>query len=84
MAKKLETEFADRRKIEQELAHLASFAEQDPTAIIEMDRRGALRYLNPAAEQASRRLAVQGKDPPHFRGIKARRFLSFSKSTVRL
>lgn len=69
--KKLELEFADRRKIEQELAHLASFAEQDPTAIIEMDGRGAIRYLNPAAEQAFGDLKEKGKNHPILEGLDA-------------
>jgi len=69
--KKLETEFADRRKIEQELAHLASFAEMDLGAIIELGARYELRYVNPSAEQAFVDLKEKGKAHPIFEGLEA-------------
>ncbi|HVO33553.1 MAG TPA: diguanylate cyclase [Elusimicrobiota bacterium] len=66
---KLEQEFADRRKIEQQLAHLASFAESDPNSIVELDGRNNLRYLNPTAEQVFPDLKSKGKPHPIFEGI---------------
>lgn len=49
MIGKLEADLDDRRGIERELAHIASFAEVAPNPIIETDLTGAVYYTNPAA-----------------------------------
>jgi len=39
----------ERKRVEKELAHLASFAELNPNPIIEADGNGKVTYLNPVA-----------------------------------
>src|SRR6266700_3643648 len=46
---KMVADLVDRRAIERELAHMASFSEMAPNPIIETDTTGNLRYINPAA-----------------------------------
>ena len=46
---KLEAEIVDRRQIEQELAHLASFAELAPSPIIEFITGDKIAYMNESA-----------------------------------
>lgn len=69
MTLKLEEEFVNRRKIEQELAHLASFAEQDQSSIVELSPTGDVRYMNPAAERAFADLKAKGKNHPILEGL---------------
>jgi len=47
----MEREIAERKEIEAELAHLASFPELNPIPIIEMDLAGNTSYMNPAAKR---------------------------------
>lgn len=53
----------ERKRMERELLRLASFAEQNPHPIIEMNRDGAVTYLNPAARERFPSMTTQ--DPPH-------------------
>ena len=53
----------ERKRMERELLRLASFAEQNPNPIIEMNRDGTVTYLNPAARE--RFPGVTTQDPPH-------------------
>src|ERR1019366_4307023 len=46
---KMTEDLADRREIERELAHMASFSEMAPNPIMETDTTGNLHYMNPAA-----------------------------------
>jgi PAS domain S-box-containing protein len=43
-------ETTERKKVEIELAHLASFPEQNPNPILELDEFGNVKYLNPASK----------------------------------
>jgi serine phosphatase RsbU (regulator of sigma subunit)/PAS domain-containing protein len=51
------TDISERKKTERDLRRLASFPEQNPSPIIELDLNGALTYLNPASIE-------------HFQGIR--------------
>ena len=61
LTNKFETEFAQRRQIERELAHLASFAEMDPNCILETDLEGKILYRNIVAQAEFPDLEVRGK-----------------------
>ena len=67
---KLEVDLADRRLIEHELAHMASFADMAPHPIVELNADGSVGYINPAAEQEFPMLVDQGKTHPLFEGLK--------------
>jgi signal transduction histidine kinase len=60
LSDKLEADLADRRAIERELAHMASFADMAPQPIVEINKDHSLGYLNPAAEKAFPTLTQQG------------------------
>src|SRR5436853_166672 len=60
---KFEADLADRRAIERELAHLASFAEMDPNLILETDLSGNVLYQNIAAHDAFPDLAEGSTHP---------------------
>jgi hypothetical protein len=66
---RLETELAERRKIERELAFMASIAERDPNCVIQMSGSGDLGYRNPAAEQTFPDLRTLGNRHPIFAGV---------------
>ncbi len=67
--RKLETEMSDRREIERELAHMASFADMAPNSIIETDAAGVIGYVNPAAESEFPGLKELGKDHALLEGL---------------
>lgn len=50
-----------RRRAEARVAHLASFPELNPLPTAEVDRAGAITYLNPAARRSFPDLATRGK-----------------------
>jgi len=64
MIAKLENELADRRDIERELAHLASYSEMAPSPIVEADIHGQIHYINPAALQEFPELEAAGFEHP--------------------
>ena len=69
MIEKLETELAERRDIERELAHMASFSEMAPNPIVETDVEEKIHYVNPAALTAFPDLESLGKRHPIFEGL---------------
>jgi len=66
---KMVADLADRREIERELAHMASFSEMAPNPIIETDTTGKLHYMNPAAAAAFPELQSNWTRHPVFEGI---------------
>jgi len=66
---KMVADLVDRRAIERELAHMASFSEMAPNPIIETDTTGNLRYINPAALAIFPDLQSTGSSHPAFEGI---------------
>src|ERR1700704_1689371 len=68
---KFEDEFAERRKIEQELAHLASFAEMDPNFVLETDLEGHVIYQNIVAQEEFPDLRTMGPKHPLLEGLGA-------------
>ena len=51
-------DITERKRLEQEVAHLASFAVQNPNAVIEVATDGAVRFANPAALAMLARLGL--------------------------
>ena len=68
-ADKLEVELMDRRRIERDLAFMASFAERDPNCIIEMNLDGKIGYCNPAADHTFPDLVERGRNHPALAGF---------------
>ena len=60
-------EDADSRH--RELIRLASFAEQDPNPIIEVNSQGTLTYVNPAASKEFPEIVAQGINHPVLQGV---------------
>jgi len=56
-------DITERKQMENQLAHLASFPELNPNSIIELDMTGAFSYLNPAAKKIAK-LETGGKEHP--------------------
>ena len=54
----------DRKKVERELARLASFAWQNPNAILECNFAGEILYLNPAGQALFPALKTEGARHP--------------------
>jgi len=71
MILKLEADLADRRAIERELAHLASYSEMAPSPIIETDVHQKIHYVNPAAQQEFPGIEATGFAHPVFDGLPA-------------
>ncbi len=61
----------ERKRAEKELVRLASFPEQNPNPIIEINLSGAVTYLNPAARAEFPDLSVRPHDHPVIRQLKA-------------
>lgn len=57
----LQADLEDRRSIERELAHMASFSEMAPNPIVETDIHSKVHYINPAAMRVFPTLAAEGK-----------------------
>jgi PAS domain S-box-containing protein len=53
-----------RREAERELAHLASFPEQNPNPIVEIEAGGKIVYLNPAAKSQIKNILESGTEHP--------------------
>ncbi len=51
------------------LAHLATFPEQNPNAVVETDMAGSVTYLNPEAKERFPDLGTRGIDHPLLAGI---------------
>jgi len=66
---KLETEIVDRRQIEQELAHMASFAEMAPNPIIEFLPGDKIAYMNESARELFPELSAGDLKHPLFDGL---------------
>ena len=67
--KKLEKELADYRQVEDELAWLASFPDQNPDPVIEIDSEDRVTYLNPAAETRFPDLPTTALQDPILKGL---------------
>lgn len=59
----------ERKRVERELARLASFPEQSPSPIVEVDRAGRVTYQNPAARAQFPDLETQGAQHPLLAGL---------------
>ena len=60
----LEREIAERKKAEEEIAHLATFPELNPALVMELDATGNIKYLNTSAKTRFPDLSKQGKRHP--------------------
>jgi signal transduction histidine kinase len=63
------SDLTDLKQAEASLARLASFPEQNPNPVIEMDLDGALTYRNPAAREQFPDLVERGKAHPVLAGF---------------
>ncbi len=61
----------ERKRAEGELAHLASFPEQNPVPIMEVNDGGAITYLNPSARRTFPDLLQQGVKHPMLHDMSA-------------
>ncbi len=60
----LEGQETERKHAEEEIVHLASFPELDPSPVLELDQEGNLSYLNPATKNIFPNLATLGVNHP--------------------
>jgi len=67
--KRLRTASRSQRPVEERLARLASFPEENPNPVIEMDFEGRTTYLNPVAQESFPDLRELGGSHPLMRGI---------------
>lgn len=58
------TDVTERRKMEADLAHLASFPQLNPAPVVEVDAAGNISYMNPAAKQLFPDLPTMGSEHP--------------------
>ena len=58
------TDVTRRKRLEDRLAYLASFPEQNPNPILELDLEGEICYVNPAAERLFPDLRERGASHP--------------------
>ena len=61
---RLEQEIAERRKAEDQISHLASFPELNPSPVLELDAAGKVKYLNPTTRTLFPDLTSQGSRHP--------------------
>jgi PAS domain S-box-containing protein len=62
-------DITERKRVEEEIAWLASFPERNPNPVIEIDPTGAVLYLNPAAQHKFPDLKAQGFKHPWLAGL---------------
>jgi len=62
-------DITERKKAEQETAWLASFPEQNPNPIVEIDSTGSVFYMNPAAQSRFPDLPTLGFRHPWLAGL---------------
>jgi len=62
-------DISERKETEEELNRLASFPEQDPNPLIELDADGNITFLNPAAFSSFPDLITQGTEHPILKGL---------------
>lgn len=62
-------DISDRRKMEQELARIASFPKLNPNPVIEMDSSGTIYYANPASIDRFPGLRETGSCPPSLEAL---------------
>ena len=60
----LEGQETERKHAEEEIIHLASFPELNPSTVLELDQEGNLIYLNPATKNILQNLATLGVNHP--------------------
>lgn len=60
----------ERKRLEKELFRLASIPEENPSPIIELDVRGNVTYLNPAAQREFPDLQALGPEHPILEGLR--------------
>ena len=56
----LKQDVTQRKRAEREMARLAAFPHQNPTAVLECDPQGGITYANPAAQELSQSLGAAG------------------------
>lgn len=66
-------DITDRKRAEEEIERLASFPEENPDAVVEINEHGAPTYLNPAACRQFPDLERQGPRHPLLDGLPAAR-----------
>jgi PAS domain S-box-containing protein len=64
----MHTDITERKGVETEIAHLASFPELNPNSVLELDKAGNINYLNPAVKTLLPDLAAQGSRHPFLTG----------------
>jgi diguanylate cyclase (GGDEF)-like protein/PAS domain S-box-containing protein len=62
-------DITERVRAERERNRLAMFPEENPNPILELDEKGEIKYLNPAARQTFPELLVQGTAHPILEGV---------------
>jgi PAS domain S-box-containing protein len=65
------TDVTERKKMEEEVGHLASFPRLNPAPITEVDVSGHIHYLNPAAERLFPDLRSAGVKHPWFKNFES-------------
>ena len=71
MRKGLKQEITDHRQSEEQLSQLASFSQQNPDPLIEIDFEGKVTYLNPATKDRFPELAAAGPPHPMLQGLRS-------------
>jgi len=71
MRKGLKQEITDHKQSEEQLIQLASFPEQNPDPLIEIDFEGKVTYLNPATKARFPGLAAAGPPHPMLQGLRS-------------
>lgn len=62
-------DITEYKRLEERVAHVASFPEMNPTPIFEVDEGGVLTYSNPAANRLFPDLRAMGMGHPMLKGI---------------